>query len=250
MARISLGGGATRAAGTRATVNRRVAIRILLSLLVLPFIFTAASAAGLDGKHRKGVYSSPARNFTVPVPSGIGMKVSDAYEKDVAGQFGAVSFHDDFGKLLAIHYMSVPAEAVAALAQPEYLDHILQSWLETVAMPTWFLNAAPGSRLTHRDYGSFEDLRALFATVELPGASHLVTMDRTGKQKRLDSTRGLVIFQRGPYIYMLATELRGLGELLKSGEETEPPLAADAEGKWLYFVDRLKPFYRSIGFVE
>jgi len=230
--------------------SRHVATRILLCLAVLSLLWTVASAARVKGKVKKGVYNSPARNFTVPVPQGLGMRVSDGFDRDELGYTGAVSFHDDFGSLRAIHYMSLPPDAVAALARPDALEPGLKSWLETVAMPHWFVSAAPGSHLTHEGFGTFEGLGAFFAVVVIPGGSPLVAMDPAGKSKRLDSTRGLVIFPRGRDLYMLATELKGLADHFgpNKGKESQPTAGMEAE--WLHYVEGMKPFYRSITFLE
>ena len=230
--------------------SRRTALDIAMCAVIFALGSTVAHAASLKGKVKKGVYNSPAGNFTVPLPRGLGTHVSDGYLKDKDGHMGAVSFHDDFGGLIGIHYMSFPPDVTAALAKPGALEPGLKGWLETVAMQTWFVNAAPDSHLTHQAFGTFEGAGAIFAQVEIPGGSHLVTIDPGGKTKKLDSTRGLVVFTRGHYIYMLTTELRGLSDVLKSDDDKKAETAPDVDDKWLGFVDGLKGFYQSITFLE
>ena len=230
--------------------SRRMAIGAMVCIVLLALASAVAHTASLKGKIKKGVYNSPAGNFTVPLPRGLGMHVSDGYLKEKDGYTGAVSFHDDFGGLVGIHYMSFVPDVTAALAKPGALEPGLKSWLETVAMPTWFVNAAPDSHLTHEAFGTFDGAGAMFAQVEIPGGSHLVTIDPGGKSKKLDSTRGLVVFNRGRHIYMLTTELRGLSDVLKSDDDKKPETAGEADDKWMRYVDGLKGFYQSITFQE
>jgi len=170
--------------------------RICLAIaLVLVLSSGVVSAARLQGRIKHDVYASPAKNFRVPVPQGLGMSVSDGYSKDDTSEIGAVSFHDDFGSLSAIHYMCVGPNAVEQLQQADL--SVIAKWLPQVAMPTWFLNASPDSRIVHQENGTFENMSVSVAQVEIPGGSPLVTLDASGKSTRMDSLRGLVIFQRG-----------------------------------------------------
>ena len=81
----------------------------------------------------------------------------------------------------------------------------------------------------------------LLAVVVIPEASSLVT---SATQKRMDSRRGLIIFPRGQFVYLLSTETVTAFGLASGGAQTE-----SAEG-WQTFVGGLKPFYRSIVFQE
>ncbi len=85
---------------------------VCLSLLLVILASDVTGAGSLKGKVRKKVYHSPEKNFTVPVPSGPGMKISDDYIKQANA--GAVSFHDDAGNLRAVHYMDVATSVWAA----------------------------------------------------------------------------------------------------------------------------------------
>ena len=232
--------------------SKRIAFSTLIFALTLVLVSAASSAAHLKGRVKHGIYSSPATNFTVPVPSGMGMRINDGYSKEADSEFGAVSFHDDWGTLVAIHYDSVPPEAIPILAQPGQVEATLGSWLEMVAMPTWFLNASPESRILHQSAGSFEGMEVIVAQVKIPGGSSMVTLDAAGEH-RLDSTRGLVIFHHGRFIYMLGTELTGLHQILGSGPAQKTDAtenAADSGDEWMKFVNTLRPLYQSIKFLE
>jgi len=205
-----------------------------------------AEAARMQGKVKAGVYQSPAKNFTVPVPSGMGMKISDGFEKDEKYLIGAVSFHDDWGNLQGIHYCTVPEQIKARLAEPEKTESELVRWLEKFAMPMWFQSVSPQSRLLHSQFTSFEGFEVIVALVEIPGGSALVVQDASGSH-RADSVRGLVVFRRGDYFYILTSETKtALGELA----QTKPAPQADDDENWSGFTEQLVPFYRTITFVD
>ncbi len=159
------------------------------------------------------------------------MRISDDFRKDVMA--GAVSFHSVWGSLSAIHYANIPTEAQAMFAEPDRTEALLAAWLSNYAMPAWFLHASPQSRVVRQSPASFEGRSVLVATVEIPGGHHAAWVpDDSGALRRSDSIRGLVIFNEGAYVYMLATEV-GIQE---------------SDDAWMQFVETLKPFYQSILF--
>ena len=201
---------------------------------------TTIFANSLKGKIKKNVYYSPANNFTVPVPPGMGMKANDAYDKSGVG---AVSFHDDFGAQTGIHYMLVPAEVLPSLASTETREANLKQWLHEGAMKTWFLPAIPKARVIHEEMDTFEGMAVLKAMVALPEGSTTTVMDSQG-QRRLDSYRGLIIFPKGKYMYMLTTET------VTGFMAAQPESQREPGENWAKFVDGVKPFYKSIVFSE
>jgi len=236
-------------------MSPRPAVLVIIALTLA--LAVPAEAARMQGKVKHGVYQSPSRNFTVPVPQGMGMKVSDGFQKDDQLQMGAVSFHDDWGNLQGIHYCTVPEQIKGNFAEPAKTEYELVRWLENFAMPAWFQSASPQSRLLHSEFTKFEGLEVLAAEVEIPGGSALVVQDASGAH-RPDSVRGLVVFRRGDYFYMLTTETKSvLGDLIatKPAQQAEAPAQAEPspapdDTAWIKFTDRLAPFYRTITFVD
>ena len=203
-----------------------------------------ALADSLKGKVKKHVYYSPAKNFTVPIPSGIGMRLNDGFEAGAGGvSMGGVSFHDDFGKLMVIQYTMMPDQVMAKLQAPDTREEALKGWLHEGAMPAWYLRASPQSRVIHEEMGTFEGMPVLLAMAFIPQGS-TVSVTENGIEKRLDSRRGLVIFQRGKFVYVLSTETMNTFAAAMGNAETEP-----GEG-WQKFADGLKPFFRSIVFTD
>jgi hypothetical protein len=212
---------------------------------------TTLFAGGTKGKVKKGVYYSPEKNFTVPVPKGMGMKIDDSYhEEDGAG---AVSFHDDFGSNQGIHYMRIPTEVLPKFDEKAaHPGELLSNWLNDIAMPGWFRPVSPNSRVLHESVEPFENMEVLLAEVEIPGVSTMVEMGQGGG-RRLDSQRGLVIFRHGKYIYMLTTEEQSLfGSMFSNKEEStkEESPKDGSPGGWTGFAEGMKRFYKTISFTD
>jgi len=222
--------------------GRSLRLTHLTFALILVLVCGMASAARLRGHVKQGVYTSPAKNFSVPVPKGLGMRVSDDYTREPTTEFGAVSFHDDFGTVTTIHYMGVAPEAEARLDEIDTSSDMLGKFLPNAAMPMWFANASPQSRIVRQSNATFENMAVSLAHVEIPGGSTMAVLDASGKSKRMDSLRGVITFHRGRFIYLLSTELKGLAPIL------EPAGAAPSDENWMEFADRLQSFYRSIAF--
>ena len=186
-----------------------------VSICVLVCGLTAGSAgARTKGKIKKGIYASPAGNFSVPLPEGLGLRVNDRY--DPKEGIGAVSFHDDFGNQKGIHFMRIPADATKALDDPTTRKQALEGFLEQVALPTWFLPASKDTRILHQELIQHDGADAFIGLVSIPGGSTLSLTDSSGT-RRLDSTRGVLILYHEGYVYLLTAEVGG-GAFSLSGE--------------------------------
>lgn len=221
---------------------RSPTVALLLIALTAVFPTAPASAASLKGKVKKGVYESPAKNFRVPVPAGLGMRVNDGFQRagPEAGDVGAVSFHDDLGALRMITYMSL--DRVPAFPDSATECRTLEAFIRDVAMPTWFVPASQESKILEIAPASFEGKRAVLALVSLPGASPLVDA-KTGK--RMDSTRGLITFYHGRWVFLLGTETKALWSAVADSTKPAPP-----DDAWTRFTGGLAAFFRTIVFTE
>ncbi len=215
-------------------------------LFVVSLAVGLGFAGSLQGKVKSHVYYSPANNFTVPIPHGTSQKwsrVEDSFSSDggPGGRpVGVVSFPDDAGFLLGIHYTMMPEQAMARLQAPDTREEALKAWLHEGAMPFWYLRASPQSRITREAMSTFEGMPVLLAMVVIPEGSAVMT---TATQKRMDSRLGLIIFPKGQFVYLLSTEtVTAMG--LASGS-TE---AAKSDEGWQKFAGGQASFYRSIAF--
>jgi len=229
-------------------------MRYMLALIPIVLLMdltppaTVQAQKVVEGKVKKGVYQSPAKNFTVPVPRGA--KVSDGHLRfdDKTIPIGAVSFHDDWGKLYGIHYQLVPdtlrATVEHLLTNPDSAAAPLSGWLHEVGMPGWFAQDSNESRVLAESPGMFEEMPALFALIDIPGGHHIqsVTLD-SGESRvaRHDSRRVAVVFWKSPYVYMLTSETVTFG-VLGFGAPADP------DGDWATYANVLVDFYRSITF--
>ncbi len=232
-------------------MKRFCALCLLVWALLFVFVFGAdvAFAASLKGKVKSHVYHSPADNFTVPVPSGTfqkWMRAEDNFSSDGGPghlPVGVVSFSDDTGGRIGIQYTRMPDETMAKLQAPDTREAALKAWLHDGAMPFWYLRAFPQSHITHEAMGTFEGMPALLAVVVIPEGSGMLV---TATQKRMDSRRGLVIFPRGHFVYLLSTETITAFGLAGGGGGA----LSDTDETWQKFASGLTEFYKSIVFQE
>jgi hypothetical protein len=216
----------------------RVLFRFFVVGQLALWIVAAGCAGGLGAKRgnvHRGVYHSPADNFSVPVPRG--HKISEGHHADL----GAVSFHNDFGGNLGILYAASPAgTAIATESAAGAVS--FSAWLNDFVIPSWFIPVSPTSRVLAESDGTFEGMPALFALIDAAGAHALQVItfvDGRMQSGRLNSRRVAVVFRKGTYTYMLTMETAVLW-----------PGTAPAEPKedWVERADELKAFYQSISF--
>lgn len=149
------------------------------------------------GQISDGRYISPLGNFTVPLPDGMGLRVQEKGEKD----WGSVAFHDDFGSFKSIFYLHLSPESLKTQNDPIKQRAILVSFLNDFAMPSLFKPVSPSANILHREHVNVGDYNAYFAVVEIPDGS---TMFDVRANKRYDTKRGLLIFVKGEFMYMLS----------------------------------------------
>ena len=168
----------------------------------------AAGSAGArtKGKIKEGTYTSPAGNFSVPLPAGAGLRVNDRY--DPKEGIGAVSFHDALGSQKGIHFMRIPADVTKVLDDPTTRKQALEGFLEQVALPTWFLPASKDARILHQELIQHDGADAFIGLVSIPGGGILSIQDASGT-RRMDSTRGVLVLYHQGYVYLLTTEVGG-----------------------------------------
>lgn len=174
----------------------RLFMLVLLSLLVVGCATTKGTISG-------GRYQSPLNNFTIALPTGMGLKIQDQNDNDG----GRVSFHDDFGNLLAITYLRLPAHSEATFKESEKRDTAYSSFLKTYALPSLFSRASQVARLVSEEFLGEGENRLYFAVVSIPEGSVLLDLKQN---KRFDSVRGLIIFDKHGFIYMVENEMHNV----------------------------------------
>ncbi|HEX6901638.1 MAG TPA: hypothetical protein VF789_18060 [Thermoanaerobaculia bacterium] len=184
-------------------------LAVTVSLCALICGLAAGSAwARTKGKIKKGTYTSPAGNFSVPLPDGLGLRVNDGY--DPKEGIGAVSFHDDFGNQKGIHFMRIPADVTKVFEDPATRKQALEGFLEQAALPTWFLPVAKDTQILHQELFPLDGADAFIGLVSIPGGGTVsLSVPGSKEMKRADSTRGVLILYHGGYVYLLTTEVGG-----------------------------------------
>jgi hypothetical protein len=115
-------------------------------------------------------------------------------------------------------------------------DGEIKAW---ATRPYWYLRVSQQSRIVHEVMGTFEGMPVLLAVVMVPEASDL--MD-TATHKLMDSRRGLVIFPRGQFVYLLSIEMTTAFSVGRGNAQSE------SDEDWQKFAGRLTGFYKSIVF--
>jgi hypothetical protein len=202
---------------------RHVCILTVLvgALVALPAVPSLAQKPGQT-------FQSPLKNFTVPVPK-LGLGGTQVRKKNSKDQ-GTVSFVGDTGDSRRIDYMRLPPGTPTLTAEEQQAGN--------ARMLTGLVEANANSVIAVQKPYLLDDIQMLLAVVSFPGGSHLMNQ-ATGKH--LDSTRGLLFFVRGGFIYVLFDDIVDtmfdLGKELPSVEE----LTKRAERS-------VPEFYRSITF--
>ncbi len=194
--------------------------RRALAIALIGLVATACVAVSTDASARD--YRSPLGNFTVTVPSGLGMRTNQQHDREG----GRVSFHDDFGSLSAISYWRPPADHAELISDPARRDLAYSNYLHAVVMPDMFRPASASARVLHEEFlGEPGVGREYFAVVDLPEGAALMDA-RTGR--RLDSVRALLIFETGGFMYVLESEIGGgvfaLGQARPNAVSSDAPL--------------------------
>lgn len=154
-------------------------------------------ASGGESEARK--YVSPLGNFSAEFPKmGPGVRIQDPYDKDS----GWVSVHDDIGNLRSIMYLRLSAEQMKALASAETRRPALEAFLTAYIMPEQIKRASPKATVQHTEHVNLGNDSALFAVVDIPEGS---TMFDVRANRRYNTKRGLLIFNKGDFMYMLSS---------------------------------------------
>lgn len=184
---------------------RRIGINEFLAVIALALVFTGAAHAE--------VYTSPLDNFSVPVPKGIGQRVQPQNDNDG----GIVAFHDDFGGYRSIFYLRLSPRSIELQKDPDAHRANLEKFFNEYAMTWLFKPASPTASVLHSEHTRFGEESAYFAVVNLPEGS---TMFDVKAKKRHNTKRGMMVFTRGRFIYMV-----GSGEnpsVLELGNSEKP----------------------------
>lgn len=155
-------------------------------------------ASGGESEGRK--YVSPLGNFSAEFPKmGPGVRIQDPHDKDS----GWVSVHDDIGNLRSIMYLRLSGEEIkAALSSAEMRRPALEAFLTAYVMPEQIERASPKATVQHTELVNFGSDSALFVVVDIPEGS---TMFDVRANRAYDTKRGLLILNKGNFMYMLSS---------------------------------------------
>ncbi|MCX7185466.1 MAG: hypothetical protein NTW90_09625 [Nitrosospira sp.] len=170
----------------------------LCMLLLLSLVITGCATT--KGTVGSGKYQSPLNNFTVALPNWTNLKIRDQNDDNS----GSVSFHDDLGSLSAITYSRLPADAATTFKDDEKRYAAYRDYFNNVAAPAFSSRAAKGMRTVREELLDDGKNKVYFALIDLPEGSVLADPK---KNRRFDAMKGLLIFDRNGFIYMVEHEM-------------------------------------------
>lgn len=173
---------------------------VTLAITLLSLIAVGCAGISMKGKVEGGRYYSPLSNFNIALPNFAGLQIQD--QNDSEG--GRVSFPDQFGNLWAVTYLRLPADSATILSEPEKRDNAYRGFVTDYAMQSLFRKVSPQSSVVKEEFIDAQGSRAYFAVVNIPGASAIFDPK---KNQRLDSVRGLLVFDKNGFMYMLEDEM-------------------------------------------
>lgn len=166
---------------------------LLLSLVI-------AGCATTKGTVGDGKYQSPLNNFTVALPNWSNLKIRDQNDDNS----GSVSFHDDLGNLSAMTYSRLSADAATTFKDNEKRYEAYRDYFNNVAVPVFSSRAAKGMRTVREELLDDGKNKVYFVLIDLPEGSALADPK---KNQRFDAMKGLLIFDRNGFIYMVEHEM-------------------------------------------
>jgi len=180
-----------------------------LVTIVLPLLLASSFPLSyLDAQKVKGIkpgktYTSPLKNFAVVAPEFcLGTKIQQ--QNDKTG--GMVAFLSDAGQLDRIDYQRLNPDLATAIDQADSAERL--------ALYAEVLNSVTlqpsGATLLVKEPITFQQSEALFAVAEFPGGSVLAELtfaDGKATPVRKDSVRGLMVFVKGEFVYVLHHEV-------------------------------------------
>lgn len=184
-------------------VSNRMIGRSSLGALGIASLVLVGSCSSLKGEIANDRYTAPNGAFSFAVPN-YAFETMANEEYDEEANAGAISFHGASGGLRSVHYAQVPDDMATVLRDSAGKKQGYSSWLHGVAMPFIFEPVSNQCRILHEEFSSIGGDMALFAIVIIPEGATIIDL-KTGK--RLDSNRGLLIFFKAGYLYMLSSQI-------------------------------------------
>jgi hypothetical protein len=214
-----------------------------IALLLAVLSAAPAQAAGrILGTFKDGVYTNHEKLFTVQSPFPEEPTILDGRDPENDGA-GAVSFIDDFGRLLGILYMKNRDPRNDASADAAVAQEMLRDWYRDKGFPSLFKVSLPKARILREEPGQILGKPAWIAVAYLPGGSPLgLRVHGEDELVHGDSWRGMAVVTQGERFYLLMTELRV--EALATKDWTYDPQADD----WNAFLPQLENLYSRITF--
>lgn len=185
---------------------------VSIAVALLSLIIAGCAGVSIKGEVTEGRYHSPMNNFSIALPRLMGMKIED--QVDPPG--GGVAFREITGLFWLVDYMRLPNGFASTFSSPEKLDDAYRMYVTDFALQA-DLKYSPRSSIVKEGFIEASGSRGYFAIVNVPEGSRVVD---GVTNKRLDSVKGLLVFEKNGFMYMLGCEMNYAGHLTNASSLT------------------------------
>ena len=172
---------------------------IILSVLLISGCFGLL----LKGKVTENRYYSPMNNFSIALPGLMEMKIED--QSDYAG--GGVTFRGSNGMFWLVNYRKLTDDVASKYGSPDKRDEAYRIYVTDVPLRN-AQRFSPNSSIVKDEFIDMHGSRRYFAVLNIPEGSRLV---HPVTNRRFDSVRGMLVFEKNGFIYMLGWEMNYVG---------------------------------------
>jgi len=172
--------------------------------MILPvLLISGCGGLFLKGKVTENRYYSPMNNFSIALPTMTKMEIED--QSDYAG--GGVTFRESTGMFWLVNYRQLPDDSASKFGSPEKRDEAYRTYVTDVALRK-AQNFSPKSSVVKEEFIDRQGRRNYFAILNIPEGSRLI---HPVTNRRFDSVRGLLVFEKNGFMYMLGCEMNYVG---------------------------------------
>ena len=191
-------------------MNRKINILFAFVLITLVVSGCVTSFSGrspttvlyrIKGQVKNGVYYSPDKNFSCPLPAfvGAGTAVIDKSEIVQGGIMGTVGFDGEEGDLYRIEWIEITPEQQAQLKETQ-MQRVMLEAARSYEL-NMFRSLSPKVTIEYEETTGEGDKAEKFFVLYASEAANIGS-----NTKRYNSIRGFLIFIKGGWVYTLSTQ--------------------------------------------
>ena len=184
-------------------------VLVILSALII----CGCASLSLKGKVMEDRYYSPMNDFSIALPRLMEVKIED--QVDPYG--GSVAFLEPTGRFWVVDYMKLPPNFASKHSSQEKRDEAYRMYVTDMALQN-ALKYSSQSSIVKEEFIDVNGSRGYFAIINIPEGSRLTD---AVTNKRLDSVRGHLVFEKNGFMYMPGCEMNYAGERITASSLTD-----------------------------